>query len=165
MVDLLVQHGAGTLSYNAHALKISALKATGLIASDASPADISPKQLKLYLAMTTRLGIDKPERYKPDPRLSNPVKTWELHKQAVIAGDFSLIQKTLTRPDHPLLEIFEMLDQEKRRELVQEMRPIERITQDDERAKFRIYRKIKNDEITFYVYFIKVFGEWKIDDY
>lgn len=48
MADLLVKHGAETLSYNAHVVKFSALKAIGLVPSNASPADISPKQLELY---------------------------------------------------------------------------------------------------------------------
>jgi ankyrin repeat protein len=166
MTNLLVRHGAETLSYNAHVVKFSALKAIGLVPSGTSPADISPKQFEHYHALiSTQLGTNNPEKYKPDPRLSSPVKTWELHKQAVINGDFALLKKTLTRPDHPMIEIFEKLDPEKRRKLVQEMRPIEFIKQDNDSATFRMYRTSKDEEITFYINFTKMLGEWKIEDY
>jgi ankyrin repeat protein len=166
MEDLLVKHGASTISYNAHALKVTALKASGLIPSEVSPAEIWPKELEMYLAlMTNRFGIDKPEEYKPDSRLSSPEKTWELHKQSAINGDFTLLEKTLTRPGHPLLEIFKSLSIDKRRGLINEMKSIEQITQDESKAKYRIHKTIKGEEITFYIYFTKMFGEWRIEDY
>ncbi|MCL7488962.1 MAG: ankyrin repeat domain-containing protein [Desulfobulbaceae bacterium] len=166
MAELLAENGAETRPYIAHVERITALKTSGLFPAESSPAEISPRQLELYLAMlTSRSGMENPESYKPDPRLSSPDKTWELHKQAMVDGDLPLFKKTLSRPDHPLIEIYEHLDPEKRRELVGKMKAIERIVQDDRRAQYRIHKTIKNEEITFYIYFSNVFGEWKIDDY
>lgn len=166
MADLLVKHGAETLSYNAHVAKITSLKATGILPADLSPADISPRELEYFLSLlAARFGVDDPEHYAPDPRLASPEKTWELHKQAIVDGDFPLLKKTFSSPDHPLLEVFDQLGQEKRRQMVRDMRTIERITQDDNRAQYRIHKEVKGEEITFYIYFSKTLGEWKIDEY
>lgn len=121
--------------------------------------------MKYHLLLVSTYGIDKPEQYKPDVRLSTPEKTWALHKQAMLDGDPVLFKKTLSRHDHPLVEIHEHLGPEKRRELVLNMKPIERIVLDDSSAKYRIHKTIKNEEITFHIYFSRIFGEWKVEEY
>ncbi len=45
---------------------------------------------------------------------------------------------------------------------VEEMRSIQKIIEEDGRAKYRIKRKIGDKDITFYIYFVEVFGRWKI---
>ena len=54
-----------------------------------------------------------------------------------------------------------MGDDEMKRK-VEEMRSIQKIIEEDGRAKYRIKRKIGDKDITFYIYFVEVFGRWKI---
>ncbi len=45
------------------------------------------------------------------------------------------------------------------------MKPIQKITEDKGNAKYRIIRNVNGTEITFYIYFVNVLGNWKIDHY
>ena len=49
--------------------------------------------------------------------------------------------------------------------MVEKMRAIEKITMDRQQAKYRLKRKIEGNDITFYVYFVNTFGEWRIKDF
>ncbi len=54
---------------------------------------------------------------------------------------------------------------DKMKSKVEEMRPIQKIVEEDGRAKYRIKRKIGDQDITFNIYFVEVFGHWKILGY
>ena len=45
------------------------------------------------------------------------------------------------------------------------MNPIKKVVSDENSAKYRLIRNIKGKEITLYVYFVNIFGEWKVDKY
>jgi len=51
---------------------------------------------------------------------------------------------------------------DKMKRKIEEMRPIEKVIEEDGRAKYRIKRRIGDQDITFYIYFVQAFGKWKI---
>ena len=101
----------------------------------------------------------------PDPRFSSPEKTWALYKKALINGDFELAAKCHLRKNDKNLEMYKSIGAEKTIEIVKTFPPLEKIAKDNERSKYRIKRKINDKDITFYVYFNNVFGEWKIEQF
>ena len=66
------------------------------------------------------------------------------------------------------IELYKILGKEKTKQIVSEMRPIEKITGDNERVKYRIKREEiiqeQTHDITYYINFIKVYGEWRIEE-
>jgi hypothetical protein len=112
-------------------------------------------------------GIDDINTWEPDPRLSSPEKTWSLHKRALIEGDHTLLLKCLT----PSLfrrqrKIFESVNPDQLMEMGLSIGTIEKITADDKQAKYRTVRELtrnrKSYNITNYIYFTNIFGEWRI---
>ncbi len=106
----------------------------------------------------------------PDPKFSSPEKTWDLYKQALIEGDIDLAQSCLLPEFAEVhIEVLKALGNEKIKEMARAMRPIQKIKQDEESAKYRIRKTEINGgqemDITYYVYFVKIFGAWKIARY
>jgi ankyrin repeat protein len=165
MAEYLAAHGADTTAYASFIVKVETLKANGMLPKTISAAEISPQELDRYMAVVGKFGITDPGNYQPDPRLASPEKTWEAHKEALLNDDVTLFKKTLIRPDHDLVEIYDKIGSEKRQKLVRDMRVIKQITLEGDRAKYRIKREINGEDITFYIYFSRLFGEWKIEDY
>jgi ankyrin repeat protein len=143
--QLLLSHGADT-------------NGAMIVASSFGHTDI--------VDLLSNQGVEKPAEYQ-DPRFSTPEKTWQLHKEALMNGDISLALECMT-PERALeqKELYDALGKEKLREIAEEMRPIQKITQDQQSAKYRIRRKEEYGgemvDITYYVYFAKVLGNWKI---
>jgi hypothetical protein len=105
-----------------------------------------------------------------DPRFSSPENTWQLYKQALVTRDLNLVQSCLS-PDFAKkhIEILSALRKEKMKEIAEEMSPIQKIKQDEKRAKYRIKKTEiyggQEKDITYYIYFVKMFGNWKISQY
>lgn len=106
----------------------------------------------------------------PDRRFSSPEKTWDVYKNALIKGDINLAMECRApweREDEK--QKFNMFGKEKTRQSASEMRPIEKITRDDERGQYRIKRSQKINgkmmDITYYIEFVNIYGNWKIDVY
>ena len=110
------------------------------------------------------------KKFKPDSKFSTPEKTWEIYREALIEGDFELVEKCFT-PDNSAdhVEIVKRLGKQKAKELALKMRPIEKIFEEGGSAKYRILREQQISEeptdITYYIYFRNIFGEWKIEDF
>ncbi len=165
IADYLAANGANTASYYAFNVKIGVLKTVGIIPAALDAREIGPRELEIYLALIQKQGISDPDSYKPDPRLASPEQTWKVHKEALLSGDLALFKKTLARSDHDLAAIYETIGPEKRQKLVHNMRAIEKITLAGDQAKYRIKREVDGKDITFHIYFSRILGEWKIEDY
>jgi hypothetical protein len=63
------------------------------------------------------------------------------------------------------MKVYESLGKQKTTEVVKEMRPVERINGDAQSAKYQILRRINGKDITFYIRFVNLFGEWRIENY
>jgi hypothetical protein len=101
----------------------------------------------------------------PDKRFSSPEQTWETYRQALMAGDLDLALECHVFNDTKYKKIFELMGKEKLKKMAEKMNPIGKITMNDMRAKYRIRRNEKGNEITYYIYFSNINGEWKIVQY
>jgi hypothetical protein len=101
----------------------------------------------------------------PDKRFSSPEKTWETYRAALMAGDLDLALECHIPNNNKYREIFKVMGKDKIKKMAEEMNPIGRITLDQMRAKYRITRNQKGNEISYYIYFSNINGEWKIVQY
>jgi tetratricopeptide (TPR) repeat protein len=101
----------------------------------------------------------------PDKRFSSPEKTWETYKKALMAGDLDLALECHIPNNNKYRQIFKLMGKDKMKKMAEKMNPIGKITLDDMRAKYRITRNEKGNEITYYIYFSNINGEWKIVQY
>ena len=101
----------------------------------------------------------------PDKRFFSPEKTWETYRQALMAGDLDLALECHIPGDHKYGKIFKALGKDKLKKMAEQMNPIGKITLDPMRAKYRITRNEKGNEISYYIYFSNMNGEWKIVQY
>lgn len=101
----------------------------------------------------------------PDKRFFSPEKTWETYRQALMAGDLDLALECHIPGDHKYGKIFKALGKDKLKKMAEQMNPIGKITMDDMSAKYRITRNEKGNEISYYIYFSNMNGEWKIVQY
>lgn len=164
IADYLKSQGADTKGWITTPRTLALLKKTGLIPDDAD--GISTGNLKLFLAMLKEeYGLSSLEKLnKPDPRFSSPEKTWQNYKKALLEGDLQLAAMChLPRSHH--IEFYKEIGPEKTKEIAKDFRPIEKITGDDKRVKYRIKRLQFGKDITYYIYFTNVFGEWKIEQF
>ena len=144
---------------------IEFFKKHGILPKEMNTDNIPPDKLKeLIKYFKKEYGIDDIDSIeKPDERFSSPEKTWELFRSSLLAGDIELANKCLMpkyREKHDSMR--KAIGDDKMKRMVEEMRPIQKIIKEDGRAKYRIKRKIGNQDITFYIYFVEVFGKWKI---
>lgn len=147
---------------------IELLKDQGLIPQHMNEEQITDEYLDhLKLMLKEEWGVDDINSIgNPDPKFSSPGKTWSVYKNAMTRGDFESAYRCLMpRYKEKLKSIVEAVGEKKISEKAREMNPIEKVVSDENSAKYRLIRNIKGKDITFYVYFINVFGEWKIDKY
>ncbi|SPD73053.1 exported hypothetical protein [uncultured Desulfobacterium sp.] len=142
---------------------IEIMEEKGILPHDIDNNQIDSNYLQfIKLMLKNEYGIDDIRKVgNPDPRFSSPEKTWQVYKHALIRGDFALAEKC-HMPKSRHIEIYKKLGKEKTKEIALAMRNIERISGDDKMAKYRIRRNIEGNEITFYIYFTNLFGEWRI---
>jgi hypothetical protein len=145
---------------------VKAMKEKGVLPQGISIENITPESLKyLEMGLKETYGIDDIRAWTRDPQFSSPENTWAAYKEALIAGDFDHAQRCHTPDKQDYIEVYRELGKEKTKELVQAMRPIQKVIADDQRAKYRIRRNDGGHEITYYIYFYNVLGEWKIDKF
>ncbi|MDP3283649.1 MAG: ankyrin repeat domain-containing protein [Desulfobacterales bacterium] len=165
-VDYLEAKGVDKSAWLKHVNEIEKMKQNGLIQKDASAKDFPPIMLALYKLELKKRGIWNTDSRTPDSRLSSPEKTWEFYKQALLQWDLDLAAKCLLEKKD--IEVYKVLGKEKTKQIVSEMKPIEKIIGDNERVKYRINREEiiqgQTYDITYYIYFIKVYGEWRIEE-
>jgi hypothetical protein len=101
----------------------------------------------------------------PEEKFSSPEKTWAIYTKALSEGDIPLALDCHAAGGNKYSEIFQVVGREKLKEMALKMRSIGKITADQTTAKYRIKRDLKGEDITFYIYFTNINGEWKILEY
>ncbi len=101
----------------------------------------------------------------PDKRFSSPEKTWEIYRNALIEGDIDTIMESYVPGIWKERKIFTLMGKEKLKKMAEKMGDIERITGNDKRAKYRIKQKYSDQDISFYINFLNIDGEWKIYEF
>jgi hypothetical protein len=145
---------------------IKRLTEGGLIDKGAEQ-EITPEKLQeLKIMLKLSYGIDENDIGKRDARFSSPEATWSIHRQALINGDVeAALACFVPNSAKDYGRGYRELGKQEMKRLAREMKPIEKITQDNQYAKYRIIRDINGSDITFYIYFLNVMGNWKIDHY
>ena len=145
---------------------IKIMQEKGIFPPDLDANEIDSKYLQfMQIMLKEEYGIEDISKIgKPNPRFSSPEKTWKVYKQALIKGDLSLAEKC-HMPKSRHIEMYKKLGKKETKKAALAMKNIERISGDDKIAKYRILRDIEGKEITFYIYFTKLFGEWRIKQF
>jgi len=144
---------------------INFFKSHGLLPENIDKGNIPTDKLKeLIEYFKKEYGIDDIDSIeKPDDRFSSPGKVWELFRSSFLNGDIEIANKCLMpkyREKHDAIR--KAIGDDKMKRKIEEMRPIEKVIEEDGRAKYRIKRRIGDQDITFYIYFVQAFGKWKI---
>lgn len=102
----------------------------------------------------------------PDSRFSSPEKTFEIYKKALTEGDFETIEECygLGR-GYKMTQMFKAIGKDKTKEIGVEIGPMQKITGDEQTAKYRILRNEKGQDITYYINFHNIDGEWKMEEF
>ena len=96
---------------------------------------------------------------------STPEQTWNLFKTAIQEGDFDTANNCCTEGKKKGILKFEKMDADKRKNIVQSMQELEKINQQDNKAKYKLIRNSNGTYFFTYVYFKKVGNDWKIENY
>ena len=116
------------------------------------------KGRKAATALNVELAIG------PDPRFATPEDTWRLMVESLKKDDIDTAAACFSlHSSEKYRQIFTEISNVK--EIAADMGPIQKITMDAESAKYRILRKQNGQEITYFIYFVNILGEWKIEDF
>jgi len=101
----------------------------------------------------------------PDKRFSCPEKTWETLRNGLIKGNIDIITECYVPGERKNRKAFALVGKEKMKEIGEKMGNIQRMTISEQEAKYRIRRMEQGKEITYYIYFHHLEGEWKVRDF
>jgi len=101
----------------------------------------------------------------PDKRFSSPEKTWETYRNAMKAGDIDTVMECYVPGIRKEREIFTLLGKEKMKEVGKDLRDIEKISAGDQEAEYYILRKQKGKDISYFIHFHNIDGEWKMTEF
>jgi tetratricopeptide (TPR) repeat protein len=102
----------------------------------------------------------------PDSRFSSPEKTFEIYKKALIEGNLEGIAECyVSGQGVKMKELFSAIGKEKTRDIGSEMGSIQKITGNDQTTKYRILRKENGQDITYFIIFHNIDGEWKMEPF
>ncbi len=151
---------------------IAELKKMGIISEKLNNefGKLSQKEIKRFEFLVKNIVPLKLIANGPDPRFSNPEKTWETYKKALISGDLEMALQCFTEPRAKIeKEMLDKVGKRKMKEIANAMNPINKVEQNEKSAQYRIKRNIlfkgKETDVTFYIDFYNIFGNWKINEY
>ena len=144
---------------------VKAMQDKGVFPEDVNVEEITPDELMFYRVMLKEYGIDDIRSWKPDPKFSSPESTWSTYIEALIAGDFDLAQRCYDPNATPGLELLNEIDLETRKGIVEGMRHIEKVGGNDRSAEYLLLWDEGGQDMTYYIEFYNMFGEWKMDDF
>ncbi len=101
----------------------------------------------------------------PDKRFSSPEKTWNVYRNALISGDIDTAMECYVPGIWKERKVFTLLGKEKTKQMGEEMGEIERITGNENRAKYRIKQKYGGQDVSFHINFVNIDGEWKMYEF
>ena len=96
---------------------------------------------------------------------SSPEQTWEHFKAAILEGDFETAHKCCCQDKSRGVLRFELMDAEKRKNIVESMGPIEKVEEQENTAMYKVPRTFAGKSFSTYVNFEKVKDEWKIKSF
>ena len=96
---------------------------------------------------------------------STPEHTWNLFKTAIMEGDFDTAHSCCSEGKTKSVLKFKKMDAGKRKSIVQSMQELEKVDEQDNKAKYKLLRQSNGINFFTFVYFKKVGNEWKIENY
>jgi hypothetical protein len=143
---------------------IDILKERGIITYEESLEKPTHEQLMRYKEITgiNLNSLEKP----PDPRFSSPEKTFQLYRESLIKGDLELAINCFTpHQAKNQKEVLNALGKDVMKKIGEDMQPIQKIRQDDKMAEYEIIRDENGKKMSYAIYFVNIFGNWKIDQF
>lgn len=101
----------------------------------------------------------------PEKRFSSPEETWNVYRKALIEGDIDTAMECYILGRKGPKKAFSFSNKGKTRGIGEKMGDIERITGNEQNAKYRIKRVENGKESTYYIYFYNIDGEWKMAEF
>ena len=102
---------------------------------------------------------------EPNKRFATPEATWDFYRSSLSRGDIQSAISCHIPFDTKYSGLFNELGPKKVKQIGHEMGSIEKIISDSSKAKYRLKRQENGMDITYYVYFVQINGEWKIEKY
>jgi hypothetical protein len=125
--------------------------------------DKADRLLKDLMRMAKKRSIELVT--SPDKRFSSPEVTWKNYKNALKQGDMETAMECYLPGQRKHRQVFNALGAEKMRELGETMGEIEKIRVAENEAKYRIKRLENGKEITYFIDFYNIDGEWKMREF
>ena len=96
---------------------------------------------------------------------SSPEETWNHFKNALMNGNYESANDCYSNAQTRKTNIFKKMGNSRTRNIIKQMKPLEKIYQETNKAKYLIVRNMQGIEISAYVYFARINNDWKIEMY
>ena len=167
---------------NLSATDICYLKISGLIVSESDLTElkrmgITPEKFNKFKSkIQQKYGVNDntvcafaspyTNDTSPDPRFASPELTYTVFKEALTKGEIKQVSECFSlRSKAKYIKAFTAMGTENLKQMVSNMVPIEHIYTHSDMAKYRIKRNEGGQDITYYIYFLNEFGNWKIEQF
>ena len=97
--------------------------------------------------------------------LSSPEATWNAFKKAVVQGNYDMALEYCCPGESRKINRYKKLGSVKTSRIFKTIKSIEKVYQDEEKAKYMLHRDIKGKNFTTYISFAKIDNQWKINKY
>ena len=96
-------------------------------------------------------------------KFSTPEQTWGIYHDALQKGDFDLAKKCCVgKTKH--VAIFQRMQETKRLRILQNIKSLDKIHVEGDKAKYRLVKDLNGVDVTSYVYFARIDNQWKIEN-
>jgi len=97
--------------------------------------------------------------------LSSPEAAWDHFKTAMIAGNYAAALECCCPENTDFVQRLTKFGQDKTNRVFRSVTSIEKVFQDNRSARYMVHRSINGTNLTTYVSFAKIAGQWKIASY
>ena len=126
----------------------------------------------VYFCIILGLGISQAqsETLKEDTavnrlNLSSPEAVWDHFKTAMLKGNYDLALECCCPENNNFVQRLTKFGQVKTNRVFSSVTSIEKVFQDNASAQYKVHRNINGTDLTTYVSFANIEGQWKITNY
>ena len=92
-------------------------------------------------------------------------KPGSIFKYALINGDYESAKDCNSTSNKKKINIFKKIGHSRTQKLIRQIKSIEKVRQEKDKAKYQIVKDMHGVEMITYVYFAKINNEWKIEKF
>ena len=107
-------------------------------------------------------GTNAPQNNR---NLSSPEAAWNYFKTAMLLGNYDMALECCCPENNKFVQRITKFGEIKTRKVFMSVTSIEKIFQDKDTAKYKVYRDINGTKLTTFVSFAKIGEQWKIASY